>query len=200
MNKIIITMLCILVTIGGIISAILIFEPETGKKNEEIITEIAEEEILDECTDEYKQMQEQTMLEANSSEEKISPNCFITEKTYYKKCEHTTNKYIELPKDLVNKTKKDVEEKYPDYKIETFESNNIVLYKEKEGECGEHFLVKDNEGTVTIYQILENGSKKEYEATDITTEYLPETDKINMHNGIEVIGKQELNQLIENYE
>lgn len=200
MNKLIITMLCILVAIGGIISAIILYQPETGNNNEILITEIANEEILDECTDEYEQMQEQEMIEANAIEEKISPNCFITEKTYYKKCEHTTSEYIELPKELVNKTKQEVQEKYADYEIETFESNNIVLYKEKEGECGEHFLVKDNEGTVTIYQILENGTKKEYEATDITTEYLPETDKINMHNGIEVIGRQELNQLIENYE
>ena len=200
MNKLIITMLCILVAIGGIISAIILYQPETGNNNEILITEIANEEILDECTDEYEQMQEQEMIEANAIEEKISPNCFITEKTYYKKCGHTTNKYVELPKELVNQTKKEAQEKYPDYEIEKFESNNIVLYKEKEGECGEHFLVKDNEGTVTIYQILENGTKKEYEATDITTEYLPETDKINMHNGIEVIGKQELNQLIENFE
>lgn len=200
MNKLIITMLCILVAIGGIISAIILYQPETGNNNEILIREIAQEEILDECTDEYEQMQEQEMIEANAIEEKISPNCFITEKTYYKKCGHTTNKYVELPKELVNQTKKEAQEKYPDYEIEKFESNNIVLYKEKEGECGEHFLVKDNEGTVTIYQILENGTKKEYEATDITTEYLPETDKINMHNGIEVIGKQELNQLIENFE
>lgn len=200
MNKLIITMLCILVAIGGIISAIILYQPETGNNNEILIREIAQEEILDECTDEYEKMQEQEMIEANAIEEKISPNCFITEKTYYKKCGHTTNKYVELPKELVNQTKKEAQEKYPDYEIEKFESNNIVLYKEKEGECGEHFLVKDNEGTVTIYQILENGTKKEYEATDITTEYLPETDKINMHNGIEVIGKQELNQLIENFE
>lgn len=200
MNKLIITMLCILVAIGGIISAIILYHPETGNNSEILITEIANEEILDECTDEYEQMQEQAMIEANAIEEKISPNCFITEKTYYKKCGHTTSEYIELPKELVNKTKQEVQEKYADYEIETFESNNIILYKEQEGECGEHFLVKDNEGTVTIYQILENGTKKEYEATDITTEYLPETDKINMHNGIEVTGKQELNQLIENFE
>lgn len=200
MNKIIITMICILVVLGGIISAILIFEPETKNNNEEIVTEIAQEEILDECTDEYKQMQEQDILKANAAEEKISPNCFITEKICYKKCGHTTTQYIETSKDLVNKTKQELQEKYPDYEIETFESNNIILYKEKEGECGEHFLVKDNEGIVTIYQILEGGTQKEYEVTDITTEYLPETDKINMHNGIEVIGKQELNQLIENFE
>ena len=45
----------------------------------------------------------------------------------------------------------------------------------------------------------ENG-EEEIEVTDISTEYLPETDKIQMENGIEVNGKQALNQLIEDYE
>ena len=200
MNKVIITMLCIVVTIGGIITAVMILQPNESENQEIIVTEIAEEKIVDECTEEYEQMQEEVMIEANSSEEKISPNSFLNLKTYYKKCGHTTNKYVELPEDLVNKTKEELQEKYSDYEIETFESNNIVLYKEQEAECGEHFLVKDNEGIVTIYQILEDGSQKEYEITSITTEYLPETDKINMHNGIEVNGKQELNQLIEDFE
>ena len=61
-------------------------------------------------------------------------------------------------------------------------------------------VVKDNEGIVTIYEILEDGSQKEYEVTDISTEYLTETDKINIKNGIKVNGKQNLNQLIENFE
>ena len=53
---------------------------------------------------------------------------------------------------------------------------------------------------VTIYQVLEDGIEQELETTGITTEYLPDTDKINMKNGIQVNGKQELNQLIEDFE
>ena len=53
---------------------------------------------------------------------------------------------------------------------------------------------------VTFYNFLEVVSEHELETTGITTEYLPETDKINMKNGIQVNGKQELNQLIEDFE
>ena len=74
------------------------------------------------------------------------------------------------------------------------------MSKEEEGECGEHYIVRENNGKVTIYEILEDGSEKEYEITDIGTEYLTETDKINMQNGIRVNGKQALNQLIEDFE
>lgn len=62
------------------------------------------------------------------------------------------------------------------------------------------YIIKDNDGKVTIYEILEDGSNKEYEVTDISTEYLPETDKMNIKNGIQVNGKQNLNQLIEDFE
>ena len=63
-----------------------------------------------------------------------------------------------------------------------------------------NYRIKDKEGQVVIYQILEDGTEKELETTAITTEYLPETDKINMKNGIQVNGKQNLNQLIEDFE
>ena len=89
---------------------------------------------------------------------------------------------------------------YNEWNVEKFANNNIVLYKEIDGNCGEHYVVKDKDGQVVIYEVMENGEKKEIQKTDIATDYLPEVDKINMINGIEVNGKDNLNQLIENFE
>lgn len=199
MNKTIVTMLSIIVIIIAVIVAVVIYNPRQNETINNEQTKIAEEEILDDCTEEYQEMQDQ-MLEANSQEEKISPNCAITLKTFYKKCGHETSKYLKIPEDLVNKTKEDLQEKYNGWNIEKFSDTEIILTKEEEGECGEHFIVRDNNGKITIYEILEDSSEKEYEITDISTEYLTETDKINMKQGIKVNGKQELNQLIENFE
>ena len=58
----------------------------------------------------------------------------------------------------------------------------------------------ENDGKVTIYKVLENGEKELFEKTDISIEYLTESDKINMKDGIRVNSKQELNQLIEDFE
>ena len=101
---------------------------------------------------------------------------------------------------LLNKTKEDLEEKYAGWTIDKFSDTQIVISKKEEGECGEHYIVKDKEGKVVIYKLLEDGTEKEYEVTDISTEYITDTDKINMKNGIKVNGKQELNQLIEDFE
>lgn len=200
MNRVIITMISIVVIIAAILTAVAIFNPNQGEYVTKVKTEIAEEEILDDCTDEYEGMEYESMIKANTQEEKTSPNCSLITKTYYKKCGHTKNEYSNLPQSMVNLTKDEIQEKYPEYKIETFASNEVILYQEKEGECGEHYMVKDKEGMVTIYRILEDGSQKELETTGVSVEYLPETDKINIKNGIQVNGKPELNQLIEDFE
>ena len=197
MNKTIMTIIAIIVIIGAIIIGVQIYKP--NKEQEDIITKVSDEKIEDDCTDEYQNIQEE-MLQANSTEEKISPNCFITMKKTYNKCGHTTSEYIAIPKELVNKTKEDLEEKYVGWTIDKFSDTQIVISKEEEGECGEHYIVKDKEGKVVIYKLLEDGTENEYEVTDISTEYITDTDKINMKNGIKVNGKQELNQLIEDFE
>lgn len=197
MNKTIMSIIAIIVIIGAIIIGVQICKP--NKEQENIITKVSDEKIEDDCTDEYQEIQEE-MLQANSTEEKISPNCFITMKKTYNKCGHTTSEYIAIPKELVNKTKEDLEEKYAGWTIDKFSDTQIVISKKEEGECGEHYIVKDKEGKVVIYKLLEDGTENEYEVTDISTEYITDTDKINMKNGIKVNGKQELNQLIEDFE
>ena len=199
MNKVVLTMISIIVVLGATIVGITILKQKTNDISKEIVTKVAEEEILDDCTDEYVELENDKVMQANSREEKVSPYCSFSIKTYYKKCGHTKNEYLELPKELVNYTKKQIEEKYKNYKLERFTSNEIFLYHENDGECGEHYIVKEKDGKVVIY--IKNGDEEEIlEQTDTTTNYLTETDKVNMKNGIEVIGKQNLNQLIEDFE
>ena len=200
MNKIITGLVCAIVILGAIITAVTISRPNESEEQLQIETNVADENILDECTDEYEELQENEMLETDAQEEKISPNCSFTVRTYYKGCGHITSEYNNIPEELVNKTEQELKEMYPEYMVETFKSNEIVVYKEKEGECGEHYLVKDLNGTVVIYERMNDGTEKLLEETSISTDYLPETDKIQMQEGIEVNGKQELNQLIEDYE
>ena len=188
MNKLIITMIAIIVVIVASITAVVLFFPNRGEEIPKIETIVSEnEEILDDCTEEYEGMEHETAVKANTQEEKTSPNCSLTIKTYYKKCGHTTSKYDNLPQEFVNLTKEEIQNNYQDYDIESFNANKIELYQDKDGE-------------VAIYKILEDGSQEELEITSVTTEYLTQTDKINIKNGIQINGKQELNQLIEDFE
>ena len=203
MRKIIIVaIICLLVIVGAVYAGITI-----NKKKEENIsymqnTEVTKvsEKVTDECTEEYEEMENEKLIETNSNKEKISVNCSLTLKKYYKKCGHTISEYKEIPEELINKTQEELEQEYENWKVEKFSSNEIILYREFDGECGEHYVLRDKEGKIVIYQKLDTGEEIEYEKTEIATDYLTDTDKMNIKNGIEVNGKQNLNQVIEDFE
>ena len=160
------------------------------------------EKIEDECTEEYKeeQMANQNTTEVSSTEEKVAANAILILKKYYTKCDHTINEYVELPKELVNLTKKQVQEKYSDWEVIGFEKGKITLYKEFDDVCGEHFKLKIEDGKVVVYTVNNDRTETLYEKTNISSEYLTETDLLNMQDGLEIYGKEELNQVIEDFE
>ena len=98
-------------------------------------------------------------------------------------------------------TKKEVQNKYNDWKVIGFEPNKVTLYKEFDDMCGEHFKLKVEEGKIVIYQINKEGNQSIYEKTNISSEYLTQTDLISIENGgLDVYGKEELNKIIEDFE
>lgn len=196
-NKIKIILAIILAILIIFASYILFNKKEVGDEKEENNTYISEV-IEDECTEEYQQMQNATTV--SMAEEKVSANAILILKKYYKKCEHTINEYVELPQELVNMTEKEVQAQYPDWEVIGFEKGKVTLYKEYDDVCGEHFKLKIENGKVVVYIDNNDGTESLYEKTNISSEYLTETDLINMQDGLEIYGKEELNQIIEDFE
>ncbi len=196
MTKIIIVSV-LLVIIIAIITDII----SSKNKEEENVSEsntYISEVIEDECTEEY--INEQNATSVSSTEEKVAANAILILKKYYTQCDHTINEYVELPQELVNMTKEEVQEQYPDWEVIGFEQGKITLYKEFEDVCGEHFKLRVEDGKVVVYIVNNDGTESVYEKTNISSEYLTETDLINMQDGLEIYGKEELNQIIEDFE
>lgn len=204
MKKSWIILLFVVVIIIGIIAGLAIYNKNEKSQNNIIENEINKisEKVTDECTEEYEELERQAKLdiETNSSEEKISPNCLITLKRYYNECQHTINEYIDVPQNLVNGTQEDLEKEYPNWEIQKYSSTEIILYREFDSNCGQHFILRNDNGKITIYKINEEMQEEVYEKTEISVEYLTETDKVEIQNGIRVNGIEELNQLIEDFE
>ena len=204
MKKSWLIILVLAIIVIGIITGVYIYNrnKKIGKNIVDNEINIVSETITDECTEEYEKLEEQAKLEieTNSSEEKISPNCLITLKRYYDECQHTINEYLDIPKDLVNGTKSDLQREYPNWEIQKYSNNEIILYKEFNSNCGQNFVLRDVDGKINIYKINENNEEELYEKTEISVEYLTETDKIEIQNGIRLNGIEELNQLIEDFE
>ena len=77
---------------------------------------------------------------------------------------------------------------------------NIILYREFESSCGQHYILRNDNGKITIYLINENDEEEIYEQTEISIEYLTQRDKEQIEQGIRVNGKEELYQIIEDFE
>lgn len=191
----------VLAICAGIATYFIVKQNKKSETIPETNTYISEK-IEDECTEEYKeeQMANQNTAEVSSTEEKVAANAILILKKYYTKCDHTINEYVELPKELVNLTKEQVQEKYSDWEVIGFEKGKITLYKEFDDVCGEHFKLKIEDGKVVVYTVNNDGTETLYEKTNISSEYLTETDLINMQDGLEIYGKEELNQVIEDFE
>ena len=139
-------------------------------------------------------------IRTNTSNEKISPNATLILKKKYKDCNHTIKDYIKIPEELVNLTKDELSKKYSSWDIIGFSSKEIVLAKDYPGICGEHYVIKEENGNVTIYKVDENKNETFYKSTDIATEYLADEDKEKLRSGIFVYSKEELNSAIEDFE
>lgn len=112
-------------------------------------------------------------IAVNTSEEKISVNTIIKKVTYYSNCNHNIELIIKDKKKYINMTKEMLQKEFPDWEIKEFNRDNVILYKEEDDFCNEHFLVKDEDGYVTIYTIDNNENILELlDKTDISTKYL----------------------------
>lgn len=200
MNKVILILVSIIIIIVSIITAVVIYNGEDEEQAKVSIKNIEENTTNTLNNSNSINSDNQNVIETNVKEVRISPNAFITFKETYEGCGHTTVDFVEVPEDFVNLSEEELKDKYSDWNIEKFTDTDIILSKDFEGSCDEHFIVKDVNGVVTVFKIKEDGTEEEYQTTDIATEYLTDTDKIEMENGIRVNGKQNLNQLIEDYE
>ena len=171
-----------------------------------ILEENAQQEIYQQKAQVQKEeenreeINKELAMTSTLGEDKISPNAVIYFKTYYTECKHTTTETVDIPEELVNKTREEVAEKYKDWDIGEFTNQEITLYCEQQDICPEHYVIREKDGYIAIYQIGENGTETLKEMTGIVTNYLPETDILRLEEGIKVVGKEELNATIEDYE
>ena len=202
-NKIITILVVILVILLAMIAGVYIYKSQNNVSTGETSTENnigLADKVTDECVEEWEEMQNNlNSINVNTSDEKLSPNCSFTFKRHYLVCDHTTNEYVNIPEKMVNATYDVLQKNYEDWNIEKFSSNEVILSKDFEGECGEHYILRNVDGNIVVFKI-ENGIEEEYEKTDIAVDYLTETDKISFENGLKIYGKENLSQILEDFE
>lgn len=187
----------IIVIIIAICVGVFTFKPNNAEKENNTYKNTVKKTIVNEVDYSIKN---DITINVNTNEDKISPNATLVLKRTYKECGHTIRKYKEIPEDMINLTKEKLQEKYVEWEIEKFTPLDVILIKEEEGICGEHYTLKEKDGLIAIYKQENDGTENLEEITGIGIEYLEESDKTKIKQGIKVYGKEELNSILEDYE
>lgn len=142
----------------------------------------------------------ETVSTKSDIEERISPNAHITRTIFYNGCGHEFIETEVAQSQYINMTEEEFKKamQKENFILENFSSLEIMVYKQSDGICPEHYVIGEDNGFINIYKIDENGETKLYDVTNIYLEYLPEEEKEKIKNKIELLGREELNLFLEN--
>lgn len=68
------------------------------------------------------------------------------------------------------------------------------------GEDDTRYVLKNEDNYIDVYYLDKNNDEYLYKKTDISTEYLSQEDLDDLNSGIEVVGLEELNKILEDFE
>lgn len=192
MRKLWIIALAILLLTIGIVFGIYFFNrnetQDSNTNNKQLAIENIENKV------------EENVISTSAIEKRTSPNATILKKQYFTGCDHLIKTSVDIPEELVNKTKQEVQNYYLGWTVDSFSEKEITIYQEKKGICNQHYLVKEHNGVLGIYTLDENGNATLKEDTEIQTMYLPEIDLQRVKQGIEAVGDMALNTVLEDFE
>ena len=130
----------------------------------------------------------------------VSPNAEIIMTEKFKKCGHTMENREEAPREIVNLDEEKVKDYFKGWTINKFTSDEIDISRENNGICGEHYILRESDGYISISTKNDIGEYIFKGLTDIPVQYLPEEDLKNLEHGIEIVGRENLNSFLEDFE
>lgn len=132
---------------------------------------------------------------------KILPNTNLGLKRKHLECNHISLEFVDLPTEFINKTEDEIASLNREWKIEEFFENKVILYKEVEGICDEHFYITLGDEFIEIYKFIDGKKNKIlYKTTNVNKMYLTEEDIKKLGEGISIYGKDILSSVMEDFE
>ena len=142
----------------------------------------------------------ENVIKTGSNEITVSPNAQIILIQKYKRCGHTVTTKELAPREIINLNEEKVKEFYNGWDVDKFSSNEIQLSRINNGICGEHYILRESDGYISISCKNDSGEYIFKGLTDISVQYLPEDDLAKFEQGIEVVGREALNKFLEDFE
>lgn len=168
------------------------------------LKKIDEEDSLDDFNSEIMHIENrikdnENIIEVSVSETKLSTSAEMVIKKNFSRCNHSEVNRMKIPVELVNYTEDEVEEKYSGWTIEKFSADEIVLSKDIDANCTDHYVIKETDGKVAVYNEIAEDKMNFVEHIDIDLTLLSDVEKDKFADGIRVYGKEGVSSLIEDY-
>lgn len=181
----VVTVLFILSVIAGfMVNSFIKFSKGSKKENGVVLADELKQETVD----------------TGANDVVVSPNAEVILTQYFKRCGHTITTTEMAPREIVNLGKDKVQEYYRGWDIDEFSANRIKLSIQKSGICGEHYILRESDGFISISCKNDSGEYIFKGLTDIAVQYLPQEDLNQLERGIEIVGRENLNKYLENFE
>lgn len=158
--------------------------------NEYVIDEEQKEDIAEETT--------QAVAALNVP--RITPSTKLVYEYYYEEDGQIKKEEEVPPYFLIDMTRKDLEESYPDWQLKSFSQSEVVMRKNIVGKSKERYIIKEYDGYVAVFfqEPIDGVSLREL--TDTPVASLSPDEQNKLKTGINVIGEEALMSALENYE
>ena len=76
----------------------------------------------------------------------------------YEECNHTIKEYAKMPEEYVNLNQEELAKKQENWQIEEFSKDEVTLLKDVTSVCNEHYVLREKDGIIAVYQIHEDNT------------------------------------------
>lgn len=128
---------------------------------------------------------------SNIQEIKLKPGAKMIYVTFYSGCGHETREEKTAEDRFTGFTKKQLEKELEDWEIESFTPDEVILKKQVDGICGDHYYIGLSDGYVTLFRGLPGERSEVVEKTEILADTLREEDRAMLEKGIIINSREE---------
>ena len=135
----------------------------------------------------------------DNQEETITPSTKMVYQYYYPSDDVTETAEEVPPYFLVGLTRSDMETIYQEWELLSFSPKEVVLRRTVEGNSHERYIVGVKNGYVAVFYEEEQNGVSLKEQTNIPVSSLDEEEQKRLAEGILVVGKDRLAQVLQDY-
>ncbi|MCL2383364.1 MAG: hypothetical protein FWC79_04345 [Oscillospiraceae bacterium] len=199
MKKYLLGIICIAIIIISVLVGVYLYRINILDRDAQI--NYGERVVHEERTQKDETEELLIAIEVGSSEAKITPGSILTTMRVYVECGHTIQSTEPIDDRFINLTKEEFMKEHPGFEVHRFEPGEVVIYQESNNFCGEHFMIRDLDGRLAIFELDRNGNEINLiRVTDIWTGFLTETDLVFIGEGKNIYTRTELVKVLEDFD